>query len=258
MRLRLPKLMGVALVAMVAFAAPASAQQHIGSTAVAHNDVSRELGGASAPLTVGDDVFRNELVRTGADSAAKLVFLDSTNLGVGPTSSVTLDQFVYVGEVNGQKMAVNLAKGVFRFTTGALDKRAYTISTPNAAIGVRGTVLDIAVQGGLSRVTLAEGNAFVCPKRAGITFAQQLRNCAKPAGGFGGPRCECVDLTHAGQTAQVKKSGGSNEASLTASAVNFASICAGDGALCSGESYASASQPGGGGGGFGGGVLCGR
>ena len=50
------------------------------------------------------------------------------------------------GESNGQKMTVNLAKGVFRFTTGALDKKAYQITTPTAAIGVRGTVLDIGVQ----------------------------------------------------------------------------------------------------------------
>ena len=56
---------------------------------------------------------------------------------------MTLDQFVYAGEFNGQKMTVNLAKGIFRFTTGALDKRAYQINTPTAAIGVRGTVLDI-------------------------------------------------------------------------------------------------------------------
>lgn len=254
--MRLFRLIAFTLGALAAVAAPAAAQQHIGSTALAHNDVSRELGGATGPLATGDSVFRDEMVRTGANSTAKLVFLNSTNLGVGPTSRVTLDQFVYVGEANGQKMAVNLAKGVFRFTTGALDKRAYTISTPNAAIGVRGTVLDIAVQGGLSRVTLAEGRAFVCPRRSGITFGQQLRNCARPSGGFGGPRCECIDLTQAGQTAQVKKSGGSNQASLTSAAVNFASICAGDASLCSGESYASAQEPGGGG--FGGGVLCGR
>ena len=42
----------------------------------------------------------------------------------GPVSRVTLDQFVYVGEMNGQKMTVNLVRGVFRFTTGKLDKNA--------------------------------------------------------------------------------------------------------------------------------------
>jgi hypothetical protein len=245
------------LFALCTFAAGvgrAGAQEHIGSTAVARNDVTRDLGGAMGPLTVGDSVYRNEVVRTGADSTAKLVFLDSTNLGVGPVSRVTLDQFVYVGESSAPKMAVNLAKGVFRFTTGALDKKAYTISTPTAAIGVRGTVLDIRVQSPLTRVTLVEGQALVCPRRPGITFEQQARNCARAAGGASGPRCECVDLTNAGQTAQVKKSGGSNQASLSSTPVNFASLCAGDSALCSGSSYASADQTGG----FASGVLCGR
>jgi hypothetical protein len=245
------------LLALCAFAAglgEVRAQQHIGSTAIAHNDVTRDLRGAMGPLTVGDSVYRNEVVRTGADSTAKLVFLDSTNLGVGPVSSVTLDQFVYVGEANGQKMTVNLAKGIFRFTTGALDKRAYKISTPTAAIGVRGTVLDISVLNPSTRVTLVEGQALVCPRRRGITFEQQERNCARAAAGVRGARCDCVDLGQVGQTARVRRAGGSNQASLTSTPVNFASLCAGDSSLCSGSSYASAGQTGG----FASGVLCGR
>ena len=245
------------LFALCAFAADlggAFAQEHIGSTAVARNDVTRDLAGAMGPLTVGDSVYRNEVVRTGADSTAKLIFLDSTNLGVGPVSRVTLDQFVYVGQSNSQKMAVNLAKGVFRFTTGKLDKSAYIISTPSAAIGVRGTVLDISVRSAQSRVTLVEGQALVCPRRPGVTFEQQARNCARAAGGRGGPRCECIDLTNVGQTAQVKKAGGANQASLTSTPVNFASLCAGNSSLCSGSSYASADQSGG----FASGALCGR
>jgi hypothetical protein len=170
---------------------------------------------------------------------------------------VTLDQFVYAGETNGQRMAVNLIKGVFRFTTGKLDKNAYIISTPNMSLGVRGTVLDIGVQSTQSKVTLVEGQALVCPRRPGITFGQQVRNCARAAGGPGGPRCECLDLNNAGQTALVKKSGGVNEASLTSTPVNFASNCAGDASLCSGSTYASATTPGGGGG-FPAGALCGR
>jgi hypothetical protein len=204
--------------ALVAGVVGAEAQEHIGSTALARNDVTRESAGASAPLVTGDSVFRNETVRTGADSNARLVFLDSTNLGVGPTSSVKLDQFVYVGESNGQKMTVNLAKGVFRFTTGVLDKKAYEITTPTAAIGVRGTVLDIAVQAD-TRVTLVEGQALVCPRRPGVSFAQQERSCTKAAGGIAGAHCDCVELKNVGQTAQVKKTG---SASLTSNAVNYA------------------------------------
>jgi hypothetical protein len=217
--LRLLQHILIAGCALVAGVVGAEAQEHIGSTALARNDVTRESAGASAPLVTGDSVFRNETVRTGADSNARLVFLDSTNLGVGPTSSVKLDQFVYVGESNGQKMTVNLAKGVFRFTTGVLDKKAYEITTPTAAIGVRGTVLDIAVQGPDTRVTLVEGQALVCPRRPGVSFAQQERNCTKAAGGIGGAHCDCVELKNVGQTAQVKKTG---SASLTSNAVNYA------------------------------------
>jgi len=217
--LRLLQHILIAGCALLAGVVGAEAQEHIGSTALARNDVTRESAGASAPLVTGDSVFRNETVRTGADSNARLVFLDSTNLGVGPTSSVKLDQFVYVGESNGQKMTVNLAKGVFRFTTGVLDKKAYEITTPTATIGVRGTVLDIGVQGASSRVTLVEGQALVCPRRPGVSFSQQERNCAKAAGGVGGAHCDCVELKNVGQTAQVKKTG---SASLTSNAVNYA------------------------------------
>jgi len=238
-----PRILLIVFLGLSALAAcgGARAQQNIGSTALAENNVSRELSGAAAPLNMGDPVFRNEAVSTGEASKAKLIFLDSTNLAIGPISRVTLDRFVYVGETNGQEMSVNLAKGVFRFTTGALDKNAYRISTPTATTGVRGTVLDIDVRGAQSRVTLVEGQAIVCPRKPGITFDQQVRNCTKPSGGFGGPHCDCVNLKDAGQTAQVKKTAAGNEAGLSSSPVDFASLCAGDAALCTGSRYAASS-----------------
>ena len=230
----------------------APAQQSIGSTAVVQNQVSRKLAGASGPLAVGDSVYRNEVVKTGVDSTAKLVFLDSTNLAVGPTSRIVLDRFVYAGDPSAEKVAVGLAKGVFRFTTGNLDKKAYTITTPTAAIGVRGTVLDIGIRSAETRVTLVEGLALVCPRKA-ISFDQQARNCAAAFRGAGRGRCDCAILDHPGQTAVARRVGRTNQASLTSTPVNFASLCSGDASLCSGESYAYAG-PGGGSGA----ALCGR
>jgi hypothetical protein len=220
------------------------AQQSIGSTILAHNQVTRELSGASGPLNVGDSVFRDEVVRTAPESTAKLVLLDSTNLAVGPTSRIVLDRFIYDASPGSQVVGLNLAKGVFRFTTGVLDKGAYSIETPTAAIGVRGTVLDIAVAAGRTRVTLVEGNALVCPRRKGTAFEQLARDCAK---GATGRRCDCVELNHDGQTASVK--GG--RASASSDAVQFASLCAGDSSLCSSSGANTAGS-------FGSGALCGR
>ena len=242
--------MVVALTAAGGAAGGAMAQQAIGSTSLAQNQVTREAGGASGVLTVGDSVFLNEIVKTGSDSLAKFVFLDSTNVAVGPVSRVTLDRFVYQGDPGAEKVAVNLAKGVFRFTTGSLDKKAYTINTPTAAIGVRGTVLDIRV-GGQTKVTLIEGQAIVCTRKAHKTLEQQIKECAESLTSARGGHCDCLDLKREGQTALAKKGG----VSASASPVDFAALCSGSGAgLCSSQTSTAFNDSGGGGGG----ALCGR
>ena len=182
----------------LAIPAIAIAQQNIGASAIVHNDVTRSIVGNVGALTVGETVYRDELVRTGAESSTKIVFLDSTNLAVGPVSRVVLDRFVFDAEPSSQTMAINLAKGVFRFTTGVMDKGAYSIETPTAGIGVRGTVLDIAVDRAGTRVTLREGKALVCPREQGKTFDELARDCArsKPSAGAAGAarHCDCVEL----------------------------------------------------------------
>jgi len=80
-------------------------------------------------VDVGDPVFSDEIVRTGADSATKLVFRDSTNLAVGPKSRVVLDRFVYDPSQPSEGLGVTLAKGVFRFTV-ATDGVAGHASMP--------------------------------------------------------------------------------------------------------------------------------
>jgi len=225
--------------AVLSGAGVALAQNNIGQTAEAHNEVSSEMSGAAAHISSGDPVFRNEAVRTGVDSTAKFVVLDSTNLALGPTSRVVLDKFVYEGAASGEAVAIKLTKGLFRFTTGVLDKKDYKITTTTAAIGVRGTVLDIDVRPNDTDVTLIEGEAIVCPLA-------------------GGP---CVRLKSEGQTARVLKKAGTTTASFVPTPVNFASLCAGGGALCASSSYASVATgqrealgPSGGGGA----TLCGR
>ncbi len=211
-----------------------AAQQNIGATQAVKNEVSRELSGAAAKLNAGDPVFRNEIVVTGHESTSKLVFLDSTNLAIGPISRVVLDRFVYDGGESAQTVAVKLTKGLFRFTTGALDKNAYSVTTPTAAIGVRGTVLDISVTAKTTKVTLREGKAIVCPVNRGGAFEQLARDCAHGKGS----NCRCTTLDQEGETAQISRSGsGGTTQFLSPSPVDFASLCSGD--LCGSTDYAT-------------------
>ena len=248
----------IVLCALAGAGETARAQQKIGSTAAVINDVTRELSGAVSPLKAGDAVFRNEIVRTVAASKAKLLFLDSTNLVIGPGSETTLDEFVYSGPTelpSAQKMQVSLTRGVFRFTTGTLDKKAYLISTPASSVTVQGTVLDIDVASGLTRVTLVAGRALVCPRRPGVSFEQQRRNCERPANGRQSS-CECVDLNSPGQTADVKAAvHGANHASRSSTPIDFAPVCAETPtSFCSVQRFASAVRATG----FPRGALCGH
>ncbi len=214
--------------------APAeAAQQNIGATQTVKNEVSRQLAGAAGPLNKGDPVFRNEIVITGHESTSKLVFLDSTNLAIGPISRVVLDRFVYEGGETTQTVAVKLTKGLFRFTTGALDKSAYSVTTPTAAIGVRGTVLDISVSGRKTKVTLREGRAIVCPVNRGGAFEQLARDCARGKG----QNCHCTGLDQVGETVQVTRVNNGTSQSLSPDPVDFDAFCTGS--LCETTQYAA-------------------
>jgi hypothetical protein len=113
----------------------------------------------------GDNVFLNEAVRSGVDSKARLVFNDNTNVTVGPGSTIKLDEFVYSGPQAPGTIGLNMTKGTLRFITGDANKRAYTIWTPTAAIGVRGTTLRIEATPTETKVINEEGTAIVCLRK---------------------------------------------------------------------------------------------
>jgi hypothetical protein len=174
-------------------------------------------GARALPISLGENVVRNKIVRTGADSSTKLVFVDDSNLAVGPVSTVTLDRFVFAGDSTYRQVTVNLVRGAFRFSTGSSDKRAYKINTPGATIGVRGTELDIISERARTVVTLNDGAALVCTRSGG----------------------KCVTLSSPGDTAVVTLGGMSRNP--PGRGFSFAQFCSGDAGLCTPTSFAALS-----------------
>jgi hypothetical protein len=198
---------------------PLSAQTRVGEAAVVKNEVLRVAASATSRINVGDGLLRNEIVRTGLDSAARLVMSDSTNLSLGPNASLKLDRTVFDDETHYRDVAVRLTSGAFRFVTGHSEKAAYKITTPLATIGVRGTTLDILSQRGQTIVNLQEGQASVCT----VSF-------------------ECIQLTKPGDTAVITLSGGKTTIKKTNNPPwTFAKTCSAAAGLCSATQYASAS-----------------
>src|SRR5215475_8978553 len=136
-----------------------AADERIGIAAVVRNSVS-QLEPQVTKIAKGDDVVRNEVVRTAADSDARLVFRDDTNLSLGPGSTVKLDRTVFDDPKAGD-IAIRLTLGAFRFVTGNSNKEAYEIKTPIATMGVRGTTLDILVKKRRNIIVLVAGKVQV-------------------------------------------------------------------------------------------------
>jgi hypothetical protein len=77
-------------------------------------------------------------VRTGSAGQAGLRFLDNSDLTVGPGSSVRLDKFVYDPNKGSGSVAVEAARGAFRFSTGGQNRGEVKIKTPSGTLGIRG------------------------------------------------------------------------------------------------------------------------
>ena len=99
-------------------AGPAIAQTRVGEAAVVKNDVVRVMGSATRQINVGDGLLRDEIVRTGLDSAARLVMADSTNLSLGPSATIKLDRTVFNDEHTYRDIAIRLTTGAFASSPG--------------------------------------------------------------------------------------------------------------------------------------------
>jgi hypothetical protein len=97
-------------------------------------------------LRIGIDVQANELVTTGANDRAHLVFLDGSSLTVGPDARLTIDRFVFDPNTQKGELAINASKGVLRLVGGKISKtNAITITTPSSTIGIRGGIAIFSV-----------------------------------------------------------------------------------------------------------------
>jgi hypothetical protein len=136
-----------AIVAIAAAAATNAMAEKIGVAAAVVNQVQGVSGGNSRLLSVGSDVFAHEHIRTSDASTAQLLFLDKTSVSIGPRADLVLDSFVYNPNQGAGRVVINAAQGAFRFITGSQNPRNYTIKTPVATIGIRGTMLDGLISG---------------------------------------------------------------------------------------------------------------
>ncbi|MFO1188662.1 MAG: FecR family protein [Alphaproteobacteria bacterium] len=133
--------LGALLAAAGAHAATEADLSRVGITGAVNPATTGTAPNADARLlTVGSDVVFREKITTTAEGQAQILFLDQSALLIGPSSEVTLDEFVYDPNSGKGNMVASLSQGAFRFVGGKLSKQGNaTLRTPVATIGIRGS-----------------------------------------------------------------------------------------------------------------------
>jgi ferric-dicitrate binding protein FerR (iron transport regulator) len=151
----------VVAASMLVWTTPSLAESKIGVASAAKNQVHGILGGTTRAMAAGSELFSNETVRTGEASQAQLLFLDQTSLSVGARSEVKLDRFVYNPDRKAGNVVIEASRGAFRFVSGSQNPSNYTIKTPLATIGVRGTIFSTEITKSEEHIYVTQGKVLV-------------------------------------------------------------------------------------------------
>ena len=115
-------------------------------TAVAVIQATSASGpGGSRTLESQRPVYSGDRINTAQSGEAQIVFRDETRLVVGPNSSLVIDRFVFASDRTAADVSMRAVKGALRFISGSSSSQAYSIRTPTASLGIRGTQFDIAI-----------------------------------------------------------------------------------------------------------------
>jgi hypothetical protein len=141
-------------------AAPASDAQQaveepIGNVATVSGSVSVTRSNETTPLKPKDDIYLNDIVQTGANSALGITFIDATTFNLKANTQITIDNYVYQDGGKQNAGVFDVAKGTAAFVAAAVAKTGdMKITTPTATLGIRGTtgLVEVPVGGGTAGV----------------------------------------------------------------------------------------------------------
>src|SRR5690348_10687789 len=110
--------LGLTSVAASATSAPAAEPQKVGQAEIIRNEVvDASQESQLIPINIGDDVVRDEVIRTSVDANARFGLIDNTKLTLGPASTLKIDRAVLADESRYRQITIRLTEGAFRFIT---------------------------------------------------------------------------------------------------------------------------------------------
>lgn len=128
------------LLSLTSYAGVGKVTEQTGPTEIVRNK-------KSIPSNVNASVEMNDTIVT-AKAKAKLTFEDKTTVNITEQSKLIIDDFVYDPNKGSGKLAMKVALGTARYTSGQIAKtnpQSVNVQTPTATVAVRGTDFTMTV-----------------------------------------------------------------------------------------------------------------
>lgn len=105
--------------------------------------LAKKASGAARILSLRSEVESGDTLVTEKNTYAMLKFIDNSEITLKPGTTFKVEDFSYdAGKPDGDSASFSLVKGGLRSVTGLLGKRnkeKFSMKTPSATIGIRGT-----------------------------------------------------------------------------------------------------------------------
>jgi len=122
----------------------------IGKIKTGKGEIAVIRSGNKIVVNIGDALYQNDIIQTGADSSVGIIFEDNTILSLGPKSEIVIDEYVFAPEKDMMSMVARMVKGTATYMSGIIGKQSpesVKFQTPDATIGIRGTRFLVKVAG---------------------------------------------------------------------------------------------------------------
>ncbi len=159
-----------------------------GKIAFVKGEVSLIRENKLSPAQAGAALLVGDVIKTGPDGRAKLMFLDETVMVVGKSTVFKTESYAFDQRKGEYDAQFKVAEGFFKAVTGKIGKIAkekFTLKTRTATMGIRGTIFGGEVTEKFENIYCLKGAITV--ESAGVTkvvesgFMTAIRQGGKPS-----------------------------------------------------------------------------
>jgi hypothetical protein len=137
--------------------APGPAAAPIGRVESLTGNAVAVRNGVAVVLNIGDAVYKNDVIQTGANSAVGIAFLDASAFNLTANGRILLNEFIYdAAATSNNTTLLNLVQGAATFISGQVSKAGEMfVQTPSATVGIRGTIFQLEILSADGQATLS-------------------------------------------------------------------------------------------------------